>query len=76
MKQQEWASKKVSPCSIWTCGRLLDMDWALRWHEIDGDYFAICQTGHGTTIQARQILIDQAWAEQDMARETQKNPTG
>ena len=78
MKQQEWTETTVTECAIWDCGRLLKIGWALRWHEIDGDYFAICQTGHGTTIQARQVLIEQAWLEQDTARalrKIQKNPT-
>ena len=79
--QQDWTNTTTAPCAIWGCDRLLDMGWALRWHEIDGTTYAICQTGHGTTNQAREILIDQAWAVHDSMkaireRRAQKNPTG
>ena len=81
--KQTWEQATIASCAIWGCERILkvlNQEWCLDWHKIDGvGLFAVCQGGH-QGIDDRAELIKQAdiveQSRQRIAqRRAQKNPT-
>ena len=44
--KQIWTKSEFAQCALWSCGRMLDIEWCLDWHKIDGQVYAVCQGGH------------------------------
>jgi len=44
---QEWVKSEFASCALWSCHQMLNLDWCLDWHIIEGSMYAVCQGGHG-----------------------------
>ena len=44
--KQIWTKSEFADCALWSCDRMLDVEWCLTWINIEGNLYAICQGGH------------------------------